>query len=251
MKLQKQGIRFVKTSQSDSSERPSSDTLEAWEVEFEHPPPFSQEELAGWRSFRLRRQRDLASLVPHDWQGRSFSIRHCSPKSLDFLTTRPDIRFLDFWYSEVRDLEFIRSLPKLKMVDLRGCLIQDATPLLELDTLYTLGIGGNPLGEHSYREVLPELRRRGVAMEGDAGPYPEAEWRLMRWLREANLDVVALNIHGQTRCLVPGLILDPNPGSVSISPRQVREVFDSGEGWDTASFFAALHTKAKAEGYQE
>ena len=148
-----------------------------------HEAPFSENELAGLHRIKLAEEVDPKAILDCVGAGvRALAFEACRVLDLSWLGRFPALDDLEVWYSPLRDISHIAGHLSIERADFRGCLIQDASPLLDVPELYNVQLGGNPLDEHSYREVLPRLLERlgKTEMVGDAGPYPEQEWLMMQ-----------------------------------------------------------------------
>lgn len=85
----------------------------------------------------------------------------------------PHLAFLDLSANAIEDLSPLAQLSSLEVLGLELNRIQDLGPLMPLAGLVSVDLTGNPLGERSVAELIPELRERGVTVTyvaaGDSG----------------------------------------------------------------------------------
>jgi tetratricopeptide (TPR) repeat protein len=174
--------------------------------ELGHGPPFSAEELASVSAVTVARGEGAVAGLERLTGLKSLRVKLWSRPELPVLaTTFPRLRALEFHTCELESLELVRGCEALKTVEFRWCCIQDLSPLLELPALRRVGLSGNPLTEHSYRELTAELRRRGITLLDLDKSLPEVAWRMMRKLADRGLKVsVIVDDWGKTRLFAPG-----------------------------------------------
>lgn len=104
--------------------------------------------------------------------------------------------------SRLRDLSPLRGR-FIVGVDVTCCLVQDLSPLLEAPP-EDLHYHGNPLTEHSYREVIPELVRRDTWLFEEE-KMTDTEFHLMRAFVDRGLELSAFHgFQGNVRLIQPG-----------------------------------------------
>ena len=107
--------------------------------------------------------------------------------------------------------------------------IRDLRPLLELPKLRGAKVAGNPLDEHSFYVVLPELIRRDIVPDwSNDGPVREPEYLLMRRFTERNLRLSAFTPQKWIRVKAPGHLLTtfPEGGGVELPYEEWNALLD-------------------------
>jgi hypothetical protein len=108
--------------------------------------------------------------------------------------------------------------------------VRDLRPLLDLPKLATAKVAGNPLDEHSFRVVLPELIRRGIVADWtNDGTVREEEYLLMRRFTERNLRLSAFTPQEWIRVKAPGHLLSTSPegGGVELPYEEWNALLDA------------------------
>jgi hypothetical protein len=106
-------------------------------------------------------------------------------------------------------LENIEGLAGLRVdtVHLKRGRVFDISPLLNCPNLIDVELAGNPLSVTSFREVIPELSRRGCRISAPG----ESEHKLMLMLREKGLPFSYYQSRKGYRLCRPGLHLTNAP----------------------------------------
>lgn len=143
----------------------------------------------------------------------------CSTEGVPPLVDHPELVQLGVSDSDVRSIEGIGAAAELHTVDLPRNGIEDLEPLLACPGLLSVDVTGNPLSDHSLKDVLPELRRRGVKVSA-----PTAEERdLMLRMRSVGLPFAYYHRGESHRLSRPGLGLTdmPEADHIKIEPGEL------------------------------
>ncbi|MFJ6809093.1 hypothetical protein ACIQRK_24205 [Streptomyces anulatus] len=210
----------------------------ALERHLKHPPPFSRDELGSVEDLHVRHARSL------------FGLNRCSNLQLliavgcDASIDLSDVIRLERLAclivrdSGVQNLDALDDwswTTTLSVYTPRNC-ITDATPLTRIPRLQDADLTGNPLSEHSYRNVVPALRGRGtrVLVSG------ELEWKVTRHLHEQGIPVSCYKKRGASAFTLcrPGLELTDSPeyGHVEVREKEVESLL-AGRPEDVFRFF--------------
>ncbi|MFE7485017.1 hypothetical protein [Streptomyces sp. NPDC057552] len=198
----------------------------ALERHLKHPAPYSEKELSNVEDLHVRHARSL------------FGLDRCSNLQLliavgcDAAIDLADVIEIESLSSlVVRDsgLDTLDALADRRWKTTLSCYtprncITDAAPLTRIPRLQNADLTGNPLSEHSYRNVVPALREQGtrVLVSG------ELEWKVTRHLHEQGIPVSCYkkkNASAFTLCL-PGLSLTdfPDYGHVEVQEKEVQSL---------------------------
>jgi Leucine-rich repeat (LRR) protein len=192
-------------------------------IKFEvgHPEPFRDEELDNITNLGVLNARSISGLE----RCRSLRVLILSGygtgelPDLSRFTALSSLRVSD---SDLRDIGSARSAPSLLTLNVECSLVSDISAARECTRLGWLDVTGNPLSDVSYREIVPELRGKGV----DVRVSDEREWSLTRALHEVGLPF-AYYVHGDEHLLSrPGLTHTNTPegGHISISPQELEHL---------------------------
>jgi len=213
----------------------------------DHEPPFSLEEVASLDTLQLYEQDNVASIPLQGAE--SLFLKRCVIGDSSTIARASAAVSINVWYSDLRSIDFCRSLEEVWKVDVRGCRVRDLSPLLSVPELDLVSVAGNPLDEVSYGETVPALKAKGVFFAGEAGLPAEREWRMMQWFDERGLEISCMDFNrGRPESFVPGLT---GGKLVALSPDQIKRLCDSSEGWSTETFFTAMTELENKEGYRE
>ncbi|EFL27845.1 hypothetical protein SSOG_07559 [Streptomyces himastatinicus ATCC 53653] len=194
---------------------------EAITLEVGHPAPFRDEELDS-----------IMDLVVHHARGSS-GLERCKSLRILILSGHgsnkipdlggfPALESLTVSDSDVRDIGAVRTAPSLLVLSVERNLVADISPTLECARLTLLDVRGNPLSDMSYREVIPELRDKGV----DVQASEEREWALTRALHAAGLPFSYYQYGDHHRLSRPGLTRTDTPegGHIKITPQELEHL---------------------------
>ncbi|MEU1348334.1 hypothetical protein [Streptomyces sp. NPDC005795] len=152
----------------------------------------------------------------------------CSTSMLPPLDTHRSLVQLGVSDSDVRTVDGIEVAQGLHTVDLPRNFIEDLSPLLGCPQLQSLDVRGNPLSDATYRDALPELRRRGVNLV-----VPAIQERdLMLRMRSIGFPYSYYQMGDSHRLSRPGLSLTdmPEADHIKIGPDELsRMVTDDHE----------------------
>ncbi|WP_405824361.1 hypothetical protein OG705_29540 [Streptomyces sp. NBC_00838] len=155
-------------------------------------------------ALHIRRSRKLSGLG--DCTGLEIlTLVGCDPVDLGQISGLPALRSLTIRDSGMT-FAGISSLPLLSFYAPRN-FVTDLSPLMNARRLANLDVTGNPLSEHSYREVIPRLVGRGCRVIASA----ELEWALTRRLHARGIPVSCYRKDGAYRLCRPGLGLTNAP----------------------------------------
>ena len=136
------------------------------------------------------------------------------------------LRSVGFRYSQTHDLRPIADLPKLRMLTVKGCA----------------------LDEYSFRTLLPQLRAAGIKF-GQSGELQEHEWLLMQQTKARGLTVCIFeNDYGQMMVRAPGE-KSSTMTYTYCNPENVGEILDAFADLDDWRFYDASETWAKLTEY--
>ncbi|MDG4791656.1 hypothetical protein O7626_38170 [Micromonospora sp. WMMD1102] len=187
-------------------------------LEVGHPEPFWDEELDKIVTFGVRHARSISGLE----RCRSLEVLVLSGygcADLPDLSGFSELSSLKVADSELRDIGPVRTAPSLLVLNVERSLVTDISVTLECTELSLLDVTGNPLSDVSYREVLPELRAKGV----DVHASDELDWSLTRALHESGLPFAFYQHADGHRLSRPGLThsATPEAGHVDITPQEL------------------------------
>ncbi|MFI7087647.1 hypothetical protein ACIBUR_29135 [Streptomyces anulatus] len=197
----------------------------ALERQLKHPQPFSRDELGSVEDLHVRHARSLFGL--HQCSNLQLLIAVGCDATIDLADV---IKLERLSCLIVRDsgLNTLDALDDSWTTTL-SCYtprnrITDATPLTRIPRLQNADLTGNPLSEHSYRNVVPALRERGTRVLASG----ELEWKVTRHLHEQGIPVSCYkkeNASIFTLCR-PGLELTNSPeyGHVNLQEKEVRSL---------------------------
>lgn len=232
----------------------SSGVLRGLRLALEHEPPYSPADL----------HKVEILIVPNDGEPRgiehlpnlySVTFRGCELVDLSVLAACPGLRSVAAWSSNLTTLAPLPSaVPDVYEVDIRVGRVQDLSPLLHLPNLREVRLAGNPLDEPSFREIQPELLRRGCIDPELEGSTVEArEWELMQEFLALGLRLSAYEVYGETRINAPGHIVHQSPEGrgITISARQARRILAQNPGLNERQFLEIGAKMMRSEGYRE
>ncbi|WP_318200118.1 hypothetical protein [Streptomyces sp. SCL15-4] len=186
-----------------------------------HPEPFEDEELGNIMTLGVPHARGISGLERCSSLQVLVLVGYGAGELPD-LGRFPDLSSLKVSDSDLRDIGSVHEASALLSLNLERSLVSDVSPALECAGLRWIDVTGNPLSDVSYREVLPELRARGV----DVRASQEREWSLTRALHEAGLPF-AYYLHGDRHRLSrPGLTRTGSPegGHIGIPPDELEHL---------------------------
>jgi hypothetical protein len=185
--------------------------LEGLEIRLKHGPPFLRAECEAAEHLQVIQDADpkgleLLTAIT------SITFRGCENVDLNMLR-KMNLQDLASWSSNLTDISLLPKIaPELTHFDGPVNQIRDLRPLLELPKLRTGKVAGNPLDEHSFRVVLPELMSRGILKEWvQGGIVVEEEYLLMRRFTDRNLRLSAFTPQEWIRVKAPGHLLTTSP----------------------------------------
>ncbi len=171
--------------------------------ETRHEPPYSAEELGAIEMLIVHKEENW-DVLKYCHGITSLTIETSQFPSLEPLETLSKLERLEVTQSTLRDLSNIGLFSALHVATLDFNLIEDASPLLELEGICSIGLSGNPLSEKSYYEVVPALREDGKGVYVD----DEEIWRLCRDIHERDPRAVYGSLRRRTHLVVPELQLE-------------------------------------------
>ncbi|RST08516.1 hypothetical protein E2C00_19645 [Streptomyces sp. WAC05374] len=190
-------------------------------LEVGHPEPFADDELDTIVTLGVLHARSISGLERCP-SLRVLVLSGYGAGDLPDLGRFSDLSSVTVSDSDLRDLRLVHTATSLLSLNVERSLVSDISPTVECAGLGWLDVTGNPLSDESYREVLPELRAKGV----DVRASEEREWSLTRALHDAGLPF-AYCLHGDHHRLSrPGLTRTGNPegGHISISPEELEHL---------------------------
>ena len=207
----------------------SEGVLRGMELRLEHPPPFSEAECETLDDLQVLRDATPTGLgLLPGLTG--ITYRGCEVVDLHQLSTRKLIDVYS-WSSNLTDISLLPKIaPNLDHFDGPVNQVRDLRPLLDLPKLATAKVAGNPLDEHSFRVVLPELIRRGIVADWtNDGTVREDEYLLMRRFTERNLRLSAFTPQEWIRVKAPGHLLSTSPegGGVELPYEEWNALLDA------------------------
>lgn len=203
--------------------------LEGLEIRLKHGPPFLRAECEAAEHLQVIQDADpegleLLTAIT------SITFRGCENVDLNMLR-KMNLRDLASWSSNLTDISLLPKIaPNLDHFDGPVNQVRDLRPLLDLHKLATAKVAGNPLDEHSFRVVLPELIRRGICKDWvRGGIVREDEYLLMRRFTERNLRLSAFTPQEWIRVKAPGHLLSTSPegGGVELPYEEWNALLDA------------------------
>jgi len=142
-------------------------------AELDRPPPFSREELDDVERLTLKGDPDFDASVLSNL--RRLSLTDASQEAIDWLAGphAPQLSTLAFTDSALDDLSPLIGVQRLAGLEIVGCQLTDATPLLDLDNLLEVDARRNPWNDHSWNDVFPRLEQRGVEVRRSGAVHRE------------------------------------------------------------------------------
>ncbi|MET8969462.1 hypothetical protein [Streptomyces hydrogenans] len=185
-----------------------------------HPPPFNEGDLAAVRELHVKyavRMSELSNLGSL----RIAILVGCDPVRIEDLHNAPKLRTLIVQDSGLVSLDGIGGVPMVKL-SLPRNLLEDVVPLLDIEQPCEIDITGNPLSENSYKEVVPELSRKGHRVKVSG----ELPWSVTRRLNAEGVPVCCYLSTQGYRLSRPGLALTefPDYNHPVVTVEQVREL---------------------------
>ncbi|WP_158718736.1 hypothetical protein [Streptomyces griseus] len=170
-----------------------------------HPAPFEEKELREIRDVAVKYASDT-SVLRGLGALEIVILVGCDPVDINDLRRSPELGSVVIRDSGLISLVGAGELPMDKLTLPRN-FIEDIEPLLGIKQQCEIDLTGNPLSETSYREVLPELSRRGHRVKASG----ELPWLVTRRLHSAGVPVSCYrSSHGYRLCR-PGLALTESP----------------------------------------
>ncbi|MER6606312.1 hypothetical protein ABT282_10460 [Streptomyces sp. NPDC000927] len=162
-------------------------------------------------------------------------IMGCDPVDLNQLNGLSKLASLVIKCSALKDLSGVENLPSLLRFVAGMNRIEDLSPLLQCPELARLDIQGNPLSEHSYRTLAPQLQSKGIRVTVSDEPV----WQMNLELQRHGFPFSFYKAHDGTRLCRPGLALTDLPDRshpivaledlsalLSRDPEEVPKLFD-------------------------
>jgi Leucine-rich repeat (LRR) protein len=193
-------------------------------LEVGHPEPFRDDELDNIANLGVLNARSISGLE----RCRSLQVLVLTgygASDLPDLGGFSDLSSIEVSDSDLRDIGSVRTPPSLLMLSVARSFVSDISATLECTELSWLDVTGNPLSDVSYREILPELRDKGV----DVRASDEGEWSLTRALHEAGLPFAYYVHGGRHRLSRPGLTRTNTPegGHIGITPQELEHLLET------------------------
>lgn len=135
-----------------------------------------------------------------------FILAGCEIQSVTEVQGLKDLRTFAAADSSLENVEGLAGL-RVDTVHLERNRVADLSPLLDCPDLIDVELAGNPLSPRSYRQVIPELRKRGCRV---ASPG-EREHQLMLMLKEQKLPFSYYKGRDGYRLCRPGLSFTGSP----------------------------------------
>ncbi|MEW2065925.1 hypothetical protein [Streptomyces sp. NPDC007346] len=170
-----------------------------------HDEPFTDEECKNVTDLHVRHARSLYGL--RKFGGLEvLTLVACDPVDLSQAAGLKMLSSLNVRDSGLRSVADIPGLPLISCYAPRN-FITDITPLMGASRLSNLDLTGNPLSEHSYRELVPRLAEEGCrVLVSD-----ELEWKLTHHLHKQGVPVSCYRKREDYRLCRPGLEITDSP----------------------------------------
>lgn len=195
----------------------------AVQLQLQQDPPFTEDDLASIEVLAVLRPTDISELRQFT-SLRVLRLNGYGGEDLQPLAGLP-IKALDVEVSAVSDLGVVADLPALSRLTVPNNSITEIDVLAADERRFReLDLTGNPLSDHAYYEVLPELRDRVPELQFSG----EREWRLTRKLYASGLPFdYYRNARGYWLCR-PGLehTTKPNADHLKIEPDELEAMLD-------------------------
>jgi hypothetical protein len=196
---------------------------QAIQLQLQRDPPFTDDDLVAVEILAVLRPTDISGLARLT-NLEVLRLNGYGGDDLQPLSGLP-IRALAIEVSAVSDLAVVAELPTLSRLTVPKNAITDIDVLVEDDRQFReLDLTGNPLSDHAYLELVPQLRDRVRELRVS----DEREWRLTRRLYAAGLPFdYYRNDRGYWLCQ-PGLehTSYPNADHLAIEPDELEAVLD-------------------------
>ncbi|MFI6284854.1 hypothetical protein ACIBCM_08870 [Streptomyces sp. NPDC051018] len=190
-------------------------------LEVGHPVPFRDEELDSIVNLAVQHARGISGLE-RCGSLRILILSGHGISTIPNLGGFPALRSLTVCDSDVRGIGAVSTAPSLRVLNLMRNLVADISLTLECAELSLLDVRGNPLSDMSYREVIPELRNKGVNVQASE----ERVWALTRALHAAGLPFCYYRYEDHHRLSRPGLTRTavPECGHIRITPQELENL---------------------------
>ncbi|RST19520.1 hypothetical protein EF908_31990 [Streptomyces sp. WAC04770] len=170
-----------------------------------HYEPFTDEELNTVTDLHIRHSRSLSG-IGKCGSLEVLTIVACDPVDFSELANLTSLRSLTVRDSGLRSIADVSALSLLSCYAPRN-FITDITPLVNVSGIRNLDVTGNPLSEHSYRDLVPRLIEQGCrVLVSD-----ELEWKLTHHLHAQGVAVSCYRKNKDYRLCRPGLGLTDAP----------------------------------------
>lgn len=195
----------------------------AVQLQLQRDPPFTEEDLATVEGLAVPRATDISDLQRFPAL-RVLRLIGYGGRDLQPLAGMP-LSVLTVEVSAVSDLATVAELPKLRRLRVPN------NSIIEIDVLAAdthqfreLDLTGNPLSEHAFHEVVPELRGRVSELRVS----DEREWQITRRLHEAGLPFDYYRDDEGYRLCRPGLEHTdyPDADHLEIEPDELKAILE-------------------------
>ncbi|MGW1411817.1 hypothetical protein [Streptomyces sp. NPDC002403] len=162
-------------------------------------PPFTPGDLAPVTELAIKYCREIEPLRTAQ-NLRIAILIGCDPVSTRVFGGLGRLKSLTIQDSGLRTVNDLINPALQKLTIARG-FIEDLTPLKELQQPCVIDVTGNPLSRSSYKEVIPELRRRGHQVKA----LGEIPWRVSHRLHSEGVSIACYRGTEGYRLCRPGL----------------------------------------------
>lgn len=130
---------------------------QALETALGHPAPFDLEELGSLKGpLNINQAADI-SLLNHCHNLEQLTIHAANVSSLNALSGLKKLTTLRVTCTPIEDISAIATCTALEVIELMFTLVEDLNPLMNLPSLRSGNLIGNPWNETSYYELRPRL----------------------------------------------------------------------------------------------
>jgi|GEM_PF-6074340 len=186
---------------------------QALETALGHPAPFTVEELHSLKGPLTISQAADISLLNHCHNLEQLTIHAANVSSLNALSGLKKLTTLRVTYTPIEDISAIATCTALEVIELMFTLVQDLNPLMNLPSLRSGNLIGNPWNETSYYELRPRLLQSPTPRWQESPNIEfsdEFDWEITRELLKKGQRGCFATLDGREVLVRPGMVSIPN-----------------------------------------
>lgn len=219
---------------------------EALLADLRHAGPYTPDELDQIPAFILQEGSGSLRFLHPFTKLLNLCFERWEAPHLDDLIALPELKHLSFWDSDVRDISAVARMPAFRHIELNRCQVEDLSPLLDCQRLCSFTLDGCPVNEDSWTRVIPELLARGVRHVGNYPMMGEEEYRVMRAMRAAGIELVVFrSAGGSFGVCKPGMSHKQTGRAAFRSTKPIYEAVEAHGDLDDVAFLFKLKEIAR------